>query len=242
MHDDFLDLARGPSRMVVQYRGYLVNGYRFHTESYGVNKGTSNSGVCVRETVAGRGASDFYDILEDVIEVQFTRQSVVLFRCRWFDTTSERGVWMHPQHGLVEVNPKKEYPYPEPFVLSRQAIQVYYAPISNPRRGHKRKNWWAVFPTRARHVIDGLTNLSAPPTRLDDESDVQATGADFFQDNNIPPLAHPEPSVDMFDKGVPLHTGNYVEVPGHHAPDPAPPPSMDDLMNLDDEPEQHDSD
>ncbi|KAL4564122.1 hypothetical protein LXL04_028174 [Taraxacum kok-saghyz] len=41
------DLSRRPLHMVKSYNVYFVNGYKFHNESYGENKVTKNSGVCI---------------------------------------------------------------------------------------------------------------------------------------------------------------------------------------------------
>lgn len=91
LHEDMLALARGPDNAVMHYIGYIVNGYWFHTDTYGATKRTYNSGVCVKGTVVGnREASAFYGILQDIIEMRFSRQSVILFKCRWFDTSSGR--------------------------------------------------------------------------------------------------------------------------------------------------------
>ena len=44
------EIARGPvTRRVQRYNMYDVNGFWFHTESYGINRKTTNYGVCVEE-------------------------------------------------------------------------------------------------------------------------------------------------------------------------------------------------
>jgi hypothetical protein len=53
---------------------------------------------------------DYYEVLKEVIEVQFLDHpilSVVLFKCDWFDPTANRGTGVHPQYKLVDVNSKK---------------------------------------------------------------------------------------------------------------------------------------
>jgi hypothetical protein len=41
-------LSPGLKRKVKCYNGYFVNGYVFHTEEYGHERKTYNSGVCVK--------------------------------------------------------------------------------------------------------------------------------------------------------------------------------------------------
>ena len=54
-------MAHGPSRIVICYNGYFVNGFKFHTKSYGNYKNSMNSGVWV---TGGHNDynNDFYDI------------------------------------------------------------------------------------------------------------------------------------------------------------------------------------
>ena len=104
-------LASGPSIQVKSWHTYKVNGYKFQTLEYGGRKGTMNSGVCVRGSNYGNDESDFYGILEEVVELDYPSSAnnpkkVVLFRCSWFDPT-ERGTRVHPQYRFVEVNKKK---------------------------------------------------------------------------------------------------------------------------------------
>jgi hypothetical protein len=42
-------LGMGPERKVKCYNGYFINGYVFHTEEYGHERKTYNSGVCIRD-------------------------------------------------------------------------------------------------------------------------------------------------------------------------------------------------
>ena len=64
-------LASGPSIQVKSWHTYKVNRYKFQTLEYGDRKGTMNSGVCVRGSNYGNDESDFYGILEEVIELDY---------------------------------------------------------------------------------------------------------------------------------------------------------------------------
>jgi len=59
---------------------------------------------------------------------------------------------VHEQYKIVDVNHTKKYPKYDPFVLSYQVSQVYYA--SYPSLKRDRAQWWAVFKTQARSDID----------------------------------------------------------------------------------------
>ncbi|XP_057251800.1 uncharacterized protein LOC130591871 [Beta vulgaris subsp. vulgaris] len=120
-------LAMGPSRQVRMWNQFFVNGYNFHTQEYGKNKSTMNYGVCVQ--AADR--ADYFGILEEVIELVYHGNlavyKTILFKCNWMD--SDKGMNIHEQYKLVEVNHTKKYPKYDPFVLSYQVSQVYYARI-----------------------------------------------------------------------------------------------------------------
>lgn len=67
------------------------------------------------------------------------------------------GTNIHPLYKLVEVNHVRKYPKYDPFVLSYQASQVYFAPYPSLKRD--RVQWWAIFKTKARSDIDAPLDL-----------------------------------------------------------------------------------
>lgn len=82
------DLSQGPICRVSTYSGYFINGYRFHTVGYGGSKATSNSGVCIKGTNYITNESDYYGILEEVVQLDYPglpEKHVVVFKCSWFD-------------------------------------------------------------------------------------------------------------------------------------------------------------
>ena len=104
------------------FSGYFVNGYRFHIQEHGEGKKTTNSGVCVKGVGNGTLDSDYYGIVKEIIEVEFPQipiQKTVLFKCDWFDSTTNRGVKVHPQYKLVDINHKRKYTKFNPFVLAQ---------------------------------------------------------------------------------------------------------------------------
>ncbi|XP_074557058.1 uncharacterized protein LOC141813050 [Curcuma longa] len=138
--------------MVRTWPVYFINGYNFHTQEYGMGKSTMNSGVCVQSSNDGAPSNDFYGLLDEILEVEYTGSDirVVLFMCRWFDPV--RGMNVHPRYHLVEINHKRLYKRYEPFVLAQQAIQVFYA--SYPSLKRDKIDWWAVCKTKARSKIE----------------------------------------------------------------------------------------
>ncbi|WRX10853.1 protein of unknown function DUF4216 - like 2 [Theobroma cacao] len=143
-----IEISYGPGRMIRCYSGYFVNGFKFHTLDYGKNRKTMNSGVCIKGSFYNDHERDFYGILVDIIELEYfgIGNRVVLFKCHWFDT--EKRIKVDRLHGLVDVNYNSILASNEPFVLVAQAHQVYYS--SYPSRIRYRRDWWAVFKTKAR--------------------------------------------------------------------------------------------
>lgn len=77
-------IAWGPSRVVNSFHRYFINGFIFHTHSYSEGKKTVNSGVCVKGGMSNNGSTDYYGILQEIIEVELPfapPQKVVMFKC-----------------------------------------------------------------------------------------------------------------------------------------------------------------
>ncbi|XP_074300489.1 uncharacterized protein LOC141631763 [Silene latifolia] len=126
MTDDLIiSLAMGPSREVRTWKRYSINGYNFRAFKDGkdVSKATLNNGVCVSSTEG----VDYYGTLDEVIELTYTGDHgsyvAILFKCDWLDN-SARGMVIHEQYKLVDVNRKRKYTKYEPFVLAYQVEQV----------------------------------------------------------------------------------------------------------------------
>lgn len=140
----------GPSTEVTTWNQFYVNGYNFHTQSYGRNKSTMNYGVCVES----QGGGDYFGTLEEVLQLSYhgsdADYKTVLFNCRWFDC--DKGMNIHEKYRLVEVNHSRTLSWYDPFIVSYQASQVYYAPYPSLKRD--KSQWWAVFKTKARSEVD----------------------------------------------------------------------------------------
>ncbi|XP_078167089.1 uncharacterized protein LOC144561865 [Carex rostrata] len=68
-----VEIACGPvTRRVQRYNMYDVNGFRFHTESYGKNRKTTNYGVCVEGENWEGTSRDYFGILEEIIWLEYS--------------------------------------------------------------------------------------------------------------------------------------------------------------------------
>ncbi|GJU30990.1 transposase, Ptta/En/Spm [Tanacetum coccineum] len=146
-------LARGPLRHAWSYKGYFINGFKFHTEKYGQGRVTHNIEVCVKGACYNETEYDFYGLLEEVIKVAYRgvgRCVVILFKCKWFDAA--RGVRIDNKHNIVDIKYKSRLINDEPFVLASQVEQVYYAPY--PSMTKDLKDWWVVVKTKSRSMYE----------------------------------------------------------------------------------------
>ncbi|GKV27030.1 hypothetical protein SLEP1_g36237 [Rubroshorea leprosula] len=174
------NLASGPTWCVKTYKGYIVNGFKFHTEECGQGKGMMNSGACVNITTFKGYEQVFYGMLQEVIELEYRgggqHNTIVLFKCDWYDI--RRGVRVHPKHHLVDIDPNSIVKTNEPFVLASQAQQVCYTLY--PSKQGERKGWWVACNVKAGNIND----LSSIP----EDGVPEAQG--FYQDDD-PPMPQP---------------------------------------------------
>ncbi|XP_052732446.1 uncharacterized protein LOC128196244 [Vigna angularis] len=141
MSTDLKFLARGPLDNARRFTAYNINGFKFRTLTRDEGLRTQNSGVfltsnttCVSSTVDRnlRQADLSYDgKLEDIIELNYYgRFKVVLFKCKWVDTTRERGYKKDQWNfncvnfdRLIHIGNREEH---EPYIEASQAQMVYY--------------------------------------------------------------------------------------------------------------------
>ncbi|KAL0395441.1 UNVERIFIED_CONTAM: hypothetical protein Slati_4510300 [Sesamum latifolium] len=143
----------GPTTEVIRLPCYFVNDYNFHTERHSVGKSTFNCGVCVKSSLYTNTNSDFYGILEEVIQLDYPlipNMQIVLFKCRWVNPV--RGMKVHPRYHLVDVNFKKVYQKNKPFILAQQVVQVYYTEYPSMKRD--KVDRMTVCKIKARRVVD----------------------------------------------------------------------------------------
>ena len=165
---------------------YFVNGYRFHTEKHGSKRATYNSGVF---TTAEYG--DYYGILEEIIEIEYPAlplKRCVLFKCKWFDPTMNRGTRVHEKYKSVEVLRKGRFNRFEPFILASQANQVAY--VDYPSTQRSASDWIAVCKVQPRGWVN-VDNSSEEQTQylhqdpFQDENAETATIVEVARDENV---------------------------------------------------------
>jgi hypothetical protein len=101
---------------------------------------TTNSGVVTNGEDATGHVTDYYDILQNIVEYTFggaKELRVVFFKCDWFDPINDTRV---DNFGMVEVKHESHY-LGSNLLLAHQVQQVYYLSYPHPSL----KNWWVVY-------------------------------------------------------------------------------------------------
>ncbi|RDY06882.1 hypothetical protein CR513_09068, partial [Mucuna pruriens] len=130
---------------------YIINGYKFHTivSSEGMN--SINHNVYVQGT-NGQLESDFYGNLSNIIQLEYIGFPIIklaLFKCYWFDNTSNIGTKVRNKYEIVEVRTTRRYNKAyNPFIFAQQTEQVYYTTYLEGHQG-----WLVVIKTKARSKI-----------------------------------------------------------------------------------------
>jgi hypothetical protein len=135
---------------------------------------------------------------------------LLLLKCDWFDP--ERGVKHDPSLGLVEVNYTSRLRQYEPFVLSYQVDQVYYAPYPSPPR--ERRDWWVAFKTNP------IGCLPLPNVEDEVEDSLPPNSSEYYQDGE----PHGTFNVDIADE---LASANLLHE--SDIEEPVDPEEMDSL-------------
>lgn len=67
---DLLALSRGPMKYVKSFKGYIINGYRFHVHDHDKGLRTQNYGIVVAgETDEEDKIIDYYGELTEILEL-----------------------------------------------------------------------------------------------------------------------------------------------------------------------------
>ncbi|KAK9064906.1 hypothetical protein SSX86_016288 [Deinandra increscens subsp. villosa] len=138
------------------YTACIVNGVRFLVHSRDIQRTTQNSGVVSLD----EDKYTYYGQLEDIIELKYlSGYSVVLFRCKWFDTANSRS--FKKNHGTY-IDISREAYADQPYILATQAKQVFY--LQDPSRANG--NWRVVEYVHHQNIWDH------PSISVADEIDV----------------------------------------------------------------------
>ena len=186
VHKDLRQLSIG-SVIVKSYGRYDVNGFRFRTTKFEASRplaATKNNGVVIRAEDMERHESEYYGIINNILECQFVGNKdlrVVFFDCTWFDPKHYR-----TEFGMAQVKHKQILQGADRYVLAHQVEQVYYSSYPCP----KLSAWWVVYKTYPRD------RLSTP---VPDDYNREAQQADgVFQEDELPSSfdIDPAPTLD----------------------------------------------
>ncbi|XP_010431497.1 PREDICTED: uncharacterized protein LOC104715823 [Camelina sativa] len=126
-------LAHGPRNIAQTYKGFVINGHRFHTED--VMRKTQNSGVtyeafsmCRASARDNRQMADmvvFYGVIQQIIMLDYHMFQIPLFKCKW--ANKGNGVKEEEGFTLVNLNVNQSAYLQDPYILASQAKQVFYS-------------------------------------------------------------------------------------------------------------------
>ncbi|KAJ8619875.1 hypothetical protein MRB53_028404 [Persea americana] len=149
-----------PLRAVMCFKGYIVNGFRFHTKDRERQRKTQNSGVFLtaeissfaseRDSSPMTGNVGYYGILNDVMELQYIGgNQIVLFKCDWWDVMNRGGKGIkQDEYGFTCVNFTRTLNTNEPFILSNQAQEDFYVQDTID------SNWHVTIKIQTRDLYD----------------------------------------------------------------------------------------
>jgi hypothetical protein len=136
-------LALGPVHVVRTFQGYDINGYTFYTRNQDSKSTVQNSGVTLvavssdlsdpRGAGPSHASMSYYGYIEEIWELDYRRFNIPLFMCKWVD--NRRGVKVDDD-GFILVDFSKAGYKDDPFILARQATQVFYVTDPADRSRH----------------------------------------------------------------------------------------------------------
>ncbi|KAI3496562.1 hypothetical protein L1887_38927 [Cichorium endivia] len=177
-------LGFGPQNVVSTYQSYDLNGYTFYTQEQDKKSTLQNSGVTLiamsteysSENHEGRSiiAKDsYYGVIQEIWELKYDSSVVVpMFKCKWVD--NRRGVKVDDD-GFTLVNFSTRGYVSEPFILAKQANQVFF--VEDPKD------------TRWHIVLHGKRRILGVENVVDEE--------EYNQFDDLPPFSIGIPSSDV---------------------------------------------
>ena len=147
--------------MAKEYKGMIINGFRFHTKDRERKRKTQNSGVIVTAGTSSFSSTKdknpifsdvtYYGILKNILELDYSGgKKVVLFECDW---VSKGKRIKQDNDGFVLANFTNVKRHNEPFILASQAGQVFYIEDLDEQ------GWHVVVKTTPRAVHDADSTM-----------------------------------------------------------------------------------
>ncbi|WP_284209401.1 DUF4216 domain-containing protein, partial [Chitiniphilus shinanonensis] len=101
-----------------------MNGFTWYTRTQDSKSTVQNSGVTlVALAASGDMPQPFYGWIEEIWELDYVKFKIPLFYCKWID--NGRGV-QRDEDGFVTVDFSRLGYHDDPFILAKQAKQVFY--------------------------------------------------------------------------------------------------------------------
>ena len=149
---DVVQLGYRPRR-VLEYQGYDINGYTFYTKQQDDKSTVQNSGVTLIATTTDSSRmsvakKSYYGVIEAIWELDYNLFVIPLLKCKWVDNI--RGVKVDTD-GFTCVNLSTNSYLNDPFILAKQATQVFFV------EDLKDKRWHIVLQSKRRIV--GVDNV-----------------------------------------------------------------------------------
>ncbi|CAA7045655.1 unnamed protein product [Microthlaspi erraticum] len=177
-------LAFGPRRVAQSFKGYVINGHRFHTDD--VKRKTQNSGVsyeafsmCRASAKDNRHMADivtFYGVIKEIILLDYHMFQVPLFKCTW----ANKGNGLKEEDGftLVNLHMNQSAFLHDPYILPSQAKQVFYS------REDESSPWYVVMraPPRGYHELETeeeLVSSTLSVQQIEEEGDPSSDDETF---------------------------------------------------------------
>ncbi|VVA39913.1 PREDICTED: transposon CACTA En/Spm, partial [Prunus dulcis] len=182
--DELYNLAFGPI-LAELFSGCYINGVKFLGAVRDDKLCTQNSGV----HVPGEGEStniDFYGKLTTVVQLLYKdRYQVIMFKCRWFDSSPNRPGSVKIDHGLLSVNINRTWYDDDPYILANMATQIVY--LDDPKAG---SGWKVVQKMDHRNVyaipeLDGNTDNDVDNVADQRLESSMENDAETFRDTHV---------------------------------------------------------
>lgn len=165
-------LACGPDYRIKAYSACDVNGVRYRTQTRDARRVTQNCGIWVEGE-----SCDYYGLIEEIFELTYIfDHKVELFKCTWFDTNVRRKNIHTDIIGTTSINVSGRWYENEPYVLARQACQVFY--VDDIKMG---RNWKVVQKFHHRHVWADTDKLE---NGTDNDDIVQHGESEAYQESS----------------------------------------------------------
>jgi hypothetical protein len=124
--DDLFSLACGPDLRVGKYSSCIVNGMRFSTVNCDKSKKTQNSRVMSQSAHNGQ-VIDFFGTLKEIIQLEYNKWYVVLFKCDWFKLDGKM-TKLKGDGFFRSINIESLWYKNDCYILVTQARKVFYLP------------------------------------------------------------------------------------------------------------------